>query len=125
MRSRQINRGDVFLCDLGESQGSIQGGTRPVVVVQNNQGNLHSSTCIVVPVTSKDKPKLRTHLYITLDVESTVLCEQLLTIMSAQLKNRIYRLTEAETQELDNALMVSLGIERDNEKDYPHRTEQT
>lgn len=33
-----FRRGDIYLADLGEHHGHIQGGTRPVVVVQNDYG---------------------------------------------------------------------------------------
>ena len=32
-------RGDVYLANLGPYIGAEQGGTRPVVVLQNNTGN--------------------------------------------------------------------------------------
>ena len=52
----QINRYDVFLVDLGKNiVGSEQGGIRPAVVVQNDTGNYHSSTTIVMPMTSQIK----------------------------------------------------------------------
>ena len=44
-------RGDVYLANLGPYIGAEQGGTRPVVVLQNNTGNFYSPTIIVAPVT--------------------------------------------------------------------------
>ena len=38
-------RGDVYLANLDPYIGSEQGGTRPVVVLQNNTGNYYSSAC--------------------------------------------------------------------------------
>jgi len=43
-----IKRGDIFYADLNPVIGSEQGGIRPVLVVQNNVGNRHSPTVIVV-----------------------------------------------------------------------------
>ena len=41
-KSWNYRRGDIYLADLGEHHGHIQGGTRPVVVVQNDYGtDLH------------------------------------------------------------------------------------
>lgn len=37
-------RGDVYLANLGPYIGAEQGGTRPVVVLQNNTGNFYSPT---------------------------------------------------------------------------------
>ncbi|MCD7814859.1 MAG: type II toxin-antitoxin system PemK/MazF family toxin [Lachnospiraceae bacterium] len=50
-------RGDVYLADCGAWHGSIQGGIRPVVVVQNDTGNRHSPTLSVVKLTTKVKKK--------------------------------------------------------------------
>ena len=47
-----IKRGDIFYADLNPVVGSEQGGIRPVLVVQNNVGNKHSPTVIVVPISS-------------------------------------------------------------------------
>lgn len=49
----KIEMFDVIQVDLGESFGSEQGGIRPAVIVQNNKGNKHSPTVLVVPMTSK------------------------------------------------------------------------
>ena len=51
MNSRQIMRGDMFYANLNPTIGSEQGDTRPVLVVQNNAGNTHSPTVVVVPIT--------------------------------------------------------------------------
>ena len=58
-----ILRGDIFYADLSPSQGSEQGGCRPVVILQNNVGNKHAPTTIVAPITSRlGKKQLPTHI---------------------------------------------------------------
>lgn len=47
-----IKRGDVVLVRLDSVIGSEQAKTRPAVVIQHNALNLHSSTIIVVPLSS-------------------------------------------------------------------------
>ena len=59
-----IKRGDIFYADLNPVVGSEQGGIRPVLVVQNNVGNKHSPTVIVVPISSVRKKNLPVHMYI-------------------------------------------------------------
>ncbi|MCI6907819.1 MAG: type II toxin-antitoxin system PemK/MazF family toxin, partial [Clostridiales bacterium] len=34
-----VKRGDIYFADLSPVVGSEQGGTRPVLIVQNNVGN--------------------------------------------------------------------------------------
>ena len=79
-------RGDIYLANLNPFKGSEQGGKRPVVVLQNNTGNLHSSTIIVATMTShtykkKDQP---THYLLPpvgrLKTASVVQLEQIKTI---------------------------------------------
>ena len=61
----EIKRGEVFYADLSPVIGSEQGGTRPVVIVQNDVGNRHSPTVIAAAITSKqDKNALPTHISI-------------------------------------------------------------
>ncbi len=47
---------DVVRIDLGKNMiGSEQGGVRPAVIIQNDVGNKHSSTTIIIPFSSKIK----------------------------------------------------------------------
>ena len=39
MGMREIQRGEIYLADLGEGVGSEQKGVRPVLIVQNNRGS--------------------------------------------------------------------------------------
>lgn len=51
-----LKRFDVVIVDFGSDViGSEQGGIRPAIIIQNNKGNLHSSTTIVMPITSHIK----------------------------------------------------------------------
>ena len=44
----KIKRFDIVQADLSGTVGSEQGGIRPVLIIQNDIGNLHSPTTIVV-----------------------------------------------------------------------------
>ena len=50
---RKIRRGEIYIADLDPVIGSEQGGERPVLVIQNNVGNTHSPTVIVLAITSR------------------------------------------------------------------------
>ncbi len=45
-----INRGEIFMADLGMPEGSGRGFTRPVIVIQSNEFNLSKISTIVVAV---------------------------------------------------------------------------
>lgn len=110
MQKEKVLRGEIYLCDLGEPVGSVQGGIRPVLVVQNNYGNIYSSTVIVVPLTTKNKNSLVTHVEVKAKEMSTVLCEQIRTVRKSDLGKRMGYLGWQDMVKIDHALIVSLGI---------------
>ena len=68
---RVVKQKEIFFCQLGENIGSEQNGKRPVVIMQNNVGNAHGNTTIVVPITTyesssfyeKDRKRCMSYLY--------------------------------------------------------------
>nr|WP_143215754.1 MULTISPECIES: type II toxin-antitoxin system PemK/MazF family toxin [Acetoanaerobium] len=111
-----VRRGDIFYADLNPVIGSEQGGTRPVLVVQNDIGNKYSPTIIITAITSQiNKAKLPTHIEIKagnygLVKDSVVLLEQIRTIDKKRLKEKIGRCDENLMEQIDKLLQVSLGI---------------
>lgn len=113
--TREIMRGDVFYADLSPVKGSEQGGTRPVLVIQNNIGNKFSTTVIVAPITSRIKKKaLPTHVQLPASADlpenSMVLLEQVRTIDKCRVDKYIVSIDEDTMTLVDNALGISLGL---------------
>lgn len=112
-----IKRGDIYYADLTSVVGNEQGGTRPVLIIQNDMGNRHSPTVIAAAITSKQgKKPLPTHIRMEespcgLGRESTVLLEQVRTIDRARLKEYIGRAGRATMQDVDHAIAVSFGLD--------------
>ncbi len=117
-----IKRGELYYADLSPVVGSEQGGVRPVLVVQNDIGNKYSPTVIAAAVTSKiNKAKLPTHIEISaseygLSKDSVVLLEQIRTLDKKRLKERIGELSNQTMVLVDDALLISLGFIKNNEK---------
>ena len=117
MTNSIIIRGDILYANMGEGVGSEQGGIRPVVCVQNNVGNKFSPTVIIAPITSQCKTKLPTHVEINeegdtgLGKQSIVLLEQIKTIDKKRLLQKIGNCSQKTIDNIDKALMISLGIE--------------
>ena len=106
-----IRRGDVYLADLSPVQGSEQGGVRPVVIIQNDTGNKYSPTVIVAAITGRiNKAKIPTQKKYKLDKDSVILLEQIRTLDKKRLKEKLTYLSDDKMKEVDNALMISLGL---------------
>ncbi len=111
-----VKRGDIFYADLSPVVGSEQGGTRPVLIVQNDTGNRHSPTVIAAAITSQTgKARLPTHINIAggsvgLSKDSVILLEQIRTIDKRRLREHMGRLDEAHMNMVDNAIAVSFGL---------------
>ena len=116
MNYKQIRRGDMYFANLNPTIGSEQGDSRPVLVVQNNAGNTHSPTVVVVPITSNvHKKTLPTHVLLPqssgLETESLALVEQIRTIDRSRMTGYIGRIGGKAQDEIDAALSVCVGIE--------------
>jgi mRNA interferase MazF len=111
-----IHRGDIFYANLNPVQGSEQGGQRPVLIIQNDVGNMYSPTTIIAAITSRIKrAKLPTHIEINaarfqLEKDSVVLLEQLRTIDKQRLMEKITHLDEEIMLQVDRAIEISLGL---------------
>lgn len=111
-----VKRGDVFFADLSPVVGSEQGGTRPVLIIQNDIGNRFSPTVIIAAITAQiQKAKLPTHVEIDakkygFERNSVILLEQLRTIDKSRLTDRITQLDDELMEKVDIALEISLGL---------------
>ena len=111
-----VKRGDIFYADLSPVVGSEQGGTRPVLIVQNDTGNRHSPTVIAAAITSQTgKARLPTHINIAggsvgQSRDRVILLEQIRTIDKRRLREHMGRLSQEQMQKVDNAIAVSFGL---------------
>lgn len=114
---REIKRGDMYYANLDPVLGSEQGGTRPVLILQNNVGNRFSHTTIIAAaITSKtEKPYLPTHIHLKgvpgLDRDSLLLLEQIRTIDTIRLHGYIGTLSKNRMKKINRALRISLGLQ--------------
>ena len=110
MMNNPIKRGQIWYADLSPVRGSEQGGLRPVVIVQNDMGNKHAPTVIIVPLTTQVKNPLPTHATIGATTTSTALCEQVRTIDKMRLKKYMGDCSIAEIAAINKALKISLNL---------------
>ena len=111
-------RGDIYFADLDPVVGSEQGGTRPVIVIQNDTGNKHSPTLIVATVTTRIRKKenMPTHLLSkdnpAFREASVVQLEQVRTIDKCRIDNYLGKVTPHEMVAIEKALSISLAMEQ-------------
>ena len=112
----EVKRGDVFLVNFGATFGSVQGGMRPAVIVQNDVGNAHSPTVTVVPITSAMKKKhMPTHVMLNrgeggVMYDSMILAEQICTINKTQLDRKLGAIRSGLQKQVALAVRVQLDI---------------
>ena len=117
-------RGDIYIADLnrgaiGYDGNHVQGGTRPVVLLQNNISNFYAPTLVVVPITSKvgKKPTLPTHCYIPrragLNTDGIALAEQITTIDKRQCVKYLGRLDRETVERIKAAALSAIGEDID------------
>lgn len=112
-----VKRGDVYYADLDPVIGSEQNGHRPIIVIQNDMGNLYSPTTIAAMVTSSQKKKLPTHVHVIdegsgLSGDSIVMLEQIRTIDKQRLGTMIGHVSDETMELIEEAALCSLGIVR-------------
>lgn len=112
-------RGEIYYAYLEPSFGHEQGGTRPVLILQNDVGNYFSPTLIVTAATTQrhKKQNLPTHVEL-LDIEglpdvSVFMLEVLRTIDKRRIRRYAGKLTKEQMDKIDAALRISLRLDED------------
>ena len=102
---QKYHRGDIYYANLEPHLGCEQGGIRPVLVVQNDVGNRHST-----------KAKLPTHVFLDhipgmyARIPSLVLLEQIHTLDKSRLLGYIGSLSDSQMKQVNTALKCSLEL---------------
>ena len=110
-----LTRGTVAMVELN-GEGHIQRGIRPAIVISNSKACEVSPTLIVVPLTSRTKKPLPTHVKLEpnstngLNCISTFLGEQVVTINRTAIKKVIGILDSMEQKKINKAIINSLAL---------------
>lgn len=104
-----MQRGDVFLVNLDPVVGSEVGKTRPAIVLQNEMANRTSPTVTVVPLSTRVERVFPFQVLIPageggLTRESKALCEQIRTLSTKRLLERLGSLPPERLEEIRTAL---------------------
>lgn len=115
-------RGEIYFANLDPVVGHEQGGRRPVLIIQNDLGNQFSPVLIVAAITSAptkaaypvDVPIMagNTGLF----KGSRIMLNQIKTIDKQHLEHYIGRLNTRQMEQVDQALILSLGLSASRSK---------
>lgn len=113
----KVKRGDILYVDLGNQyRGSVQGGTRPVVVISNNKANKFSTVITVIPLSShiSKKRNLPTHVFVSayrcngLNMHSLALCEQVMSVDKEQVIDYIGKVDVDILEQITRAVQIQI-----------------
>ena len=110
--------GEIWMCNLSESEGSIQGGYRPVFIVSNDKNNTYSPTINIIPITTKmNKRKLPVHVELWnyqrygLKAPSTLMVEQTTTVALSSLDKYIGKILDKNVLgDISRAMRVQFPV---------------
>lgn len=123
-KTTEFQRGEIYYCDFARFGGSVQEGSRPALIIQNNIGNKYGATLIVAPITSIiKKPRQPTHLFLGkrfgLPEDSMLLLEQINTVDKQEHIHEYIGFIDDRNvmRKVDKMIMLSLGI-KENKKNF-------
>jgi mRNA interferase MazF len=112
-----MKRGDIYFARLDPTEGSEQGGDRPVVVVSGSELNEAVGRAVVVPLTSyRGRPIHPSQVFVPSSApgvtrDSIALCEQVRVLSQARLLRLLGALPDALMPEVDAALRNVLELD--------------
>lgn len=120
-RSKVIpKRGEIWTCELGQNIGSEENKIRPVIILQNDTGNVNAPTTIVVPISNRPK-RIAVHIALRsgdfilvegekMEITGTVLAEQIRVVSKARLGRHVATLSDKFMKLLDSKIKISLDL---------------
>src|SRR5680860_494488 len=111
----QIKRGQIWLTNIGDGVGSIQGGMmRPMIIVSNSMCLKYSPVLHAVPVTSRLKRHMPTHVQIPTSTGllklSTAMCEQTMLLPKETFIKCVGFCDDSIMDNIDHSIAVQFGL---------------
>ncbi|HEY8805245.1 MAG TPA: type II toxin-antitoxin system PemK/MazF family toxin [Clostridium sp.] len=113
---QQINRGDIYMVNLPITGNSIQGGLRPIIICSNSIACKHSPVLQYIPLTSRAKKWMPTHVDVEVSVEtglrvkSIAMCEQINLVSTGDLLEKVGICSSHIISKLDKGISIQLGL---------------
>lgn len=111
--SRPPRRGDVYWVNLDPVVGTEIRKTRPAVIVSNDSCNRYGTRVVVLPITSNVDSLYPGEASVEVKGKrGRALGDQIRSIDKIRLKARVTTLTAGEMADVDEALAVTLALQR-------------
>lgn len=105
-----VKRYEIYCADLNPTVGSEICKTRPVVVVSQDEMNRYLETVVVCPLTSTLHPAWRTRLQVQCAGRvAEIAVDQIRTISKSRLRQKIDRLSAADSAQLRKIITEMYG----------------
>jgi mRNA interferase MazF len=113
----RILKGEIYWANLSPTIGSEISKTRPVLIVSNNINNQYAATVSILPITSTTVKIYPFEVFLPkgegdLSNNSKAKANQIRTIDKQRIGNKIGRISESKLAEIEDAILIHLGIER-------------
>lgn len=106
----EVYKGDIFYIEKGET-----GEKSPAVVVSATEVIEETGCAQVAWLTNKEENSSSTHAKVMCMTPSVAICEKLSFAYLDRFGEYIRTCTEKEIQDIDNAMLATFGIERQND----------
>lgn len=110
VNNMEVYKGDIFYIEKGKT-----GEKSPAVVVSATEVIEETGCAQVAWLTNKEENSSSTHVKVMCMTPSVAICEKLSFAYLDRFGEYIRTCTEKEIQDIDNAMLATLGIERQND----------
>lgn len=90
---------------------------RPVIIVTNNKANAFSPYVYVVPLTTREKKQMPTHVdFFMNNMQQTILCEDIIPVEREdfEAENFVQKADCKTMERVDHAIMIEFGLNGDS-----------
>jgi mRNA interferase MazF len=110
-----IERGEIWLANLGPTVGGEIRKTRPVLIVSNNTNNVYNRVVTVLPLTSNTSKIFSFEVLLAegianLPRDSKAKADQIRTLDKSRLVKKIGALPSQQMNDVEKAMKIHLGL---------------